>query len=196
MTTAQLTTMIERFDYAYAYCDNDGQYQAAKQQEKEIFAALETITADQAAEIFNSLRHEYFKTAQFGKVLASMMPAPTPEPTPEPQTEAPKKNSKKVALFQNAWTMFKAGLFNSFAEALKAAWQRLKVTNGLKSGVLTFVYIKTDGSIRKATGTLTGLNYEAKGSQKQNIPQVVKYFDLEAQSFRSFRIDRFIGLVA
>ncbi|MBK9581711.1 MAG: DUF2693 domain-containing protein [Saprospiraceae bacterium] len=27
-------------------------------------------------------------------------------------------------------------------------------------------------------------------------PEVIKYFDIEAQSFRSFRIDRFIGLVA
>jgi len=164
-----------------------------KSMEYKLETILPTLTPDQALEVYNGLR-DLHKGQKFGQMLLAMLPAP--EPTPAQVAPVAVKSAMKVSLFNNAWSMFKAGLFTSFAKALKAAWSRIKVITGLKSGVVTFQYIKSDGSIRIATGTLSDINYVAKTTESKPKPEIIKYFDIEAQSFRSFRLDRFIGLVA
>jgi hypothetical protein len=99
----------------------------------------------------------------------------------------------KSELFRQAWQMKKAGTYTTFSEALKAAWKRWKLTNRLKSGVVSFSFTKEDGSLRIALGTLESGRFEytpkGNGERKPN-PNVVKYFDLEKNAIRAVRLDR------
>jgi WYL_2, Sm-like SH3 beta-barrel fold len=186
MTTLEIINSINELDYNYGNIDNGTEYHYFAK----IDRALTTVTHEQAVEIYNAIK-ENRKSTYHGKALFAMMP--TPEPTPTITTT---KSAKKVSLFNNAWSMFRDGLFVTFGEALKAAWSRLKVVTGMKTGVVTFEYIKSDGTVRFAKGTLTGFDYTPKTTESKPKPEIIKYFDIEAQSFRSFRLDRFIGLVA
>ena len=101
----------------------------------------------------------------------------------------------KSQLFKAAWELFKGGLFASFSEALKAAWNKSKLQAALKSGVAYFKFRKSDGTEREAIGTLNAANfqYEAKGSQSKNNAAIVKFWDLEKRAFRSLNIASFIS---
>ena len=193
MTTLEITNAINELDYNYHMIDDYSEYSHFAGIDQMIDNALKNVTPEQANEIYNGIK-ENRKSLYHGKKLLGMIPAP--EPTPAQVAPVAVKSAMKVSLFNNAWSMFKDGLFTSFAKALKAAWSRIKVITGLKSGVVTFQYIKSDGSIRIATGTLSDINYVAKTTESKPKPEIIKYFDIEAQSFRSFRLDRFIGLVA
>jgi len=191
MTTLQITNGINYFTYDYAMIDDWNECSYNQSMEYKLEAIIPTLTPDQALEVYNGLR-DFHKGQKFGQMLFAMLPAPAPEAA----APVAVKSAMKISIFTTAWSMFKAGLFTSFAESLKAAWSRTKVITGMKTGTVKFRYIKSDGSIRIATGTLSDINYVAKTTESKPKPEVVKYFDIEAQSFRSFRIDRFIGLVA
>ena len=94
----------------------------------------------------------------------------------------------KKAVMNFAWNLYKSLNLNSFALALKLAWKKIKLSEKLKAGIVNFEYMKKDGSLRKAVGTLneTLFAYENKGEEKRENLSLVKYFDLEANSFRSF----------
>jgi hypothetical protein len=102
----------------------------------------------------------------------------------------------KSQLFTTAWALFKDGLFGSFSESLKAAWNKAKLLKALKSGVAYFKFRKQDGTEREAIGTLNGANiqYAAKGTGKSSDKVgLVKFWDIEKRAFRSLNIDTFIG---
>ena len=90
----------------------------------------------------------------------------------------------KTKLFKMAWAI--VGKFNSFAEALKAAWKAIKLANQMKKGVVSFSFKKIDGSIRKAIGTLKDV---PATSGKESSNSVLTYFDMEANGWRSAKIE-------
>ena len=65
-----------------------------------------------------------------------------------------------------------------------------------------FQFVKKDGSIRNAVGTLKrdlmkladGTLWEPKGESKPENPAIVKFFDVEAQGWRCFSCISFIGM--
>ena len=66
--------------------------------------------------------------------------------------------------------------------------------------VVEFAFKKADGTTRHAFGTLMTDAIEsflgpATGITRTPNPDVVVYFDVDAQAFRSFRKDRFIGII-
>ena len=66
--------------------------------------------------------------------------------------------------------------------------------------VVEFAFKKADGTTRHAFGTLMPDAIEsfigpATGTTRTPNPDVVVYFDVDAQAFRSFRKDRFIGII-
>ena len=66
--------------------------------------------------------------------------------------------------------------------------------------VVEFAFKKADGTTRHALGTLMPDAIEsflgpATGTTRIPNPDVVVYFDVDAQAFRSFRKDRFIGII-
>ena len=90
----------------------------------------------------------------------------------------------------------------SASQALKYAWWFEEFRAKLSAGKYRFSYFKTDGSIREAIGTL---NPEYIPSDKQPVADnpspitphygTFPYFDLGRNSWRSFRLDNFIGFV-
>ena len=113
-----------------------------------------------------------------------------------------KKRLTKTQRLLNAWVMRLAhqltedyGLKQS--NALRRAHMTAAVLDRLGKGVALFVYLKDDGSLRSARGTLRrGIdpdfdNYESKGNGKRrdnsNTEGIYTYWDLERHAFRTFK---------
>ena len=87
------------------------------------------------------------------------------------------------------------------SQALKYAWWFESFRAKLASGVYRFSYFKIDGSIREAVGTtnldlIPAEHHPSSGARSKNSEfATVAYYDLDAQGWRSFRLDLFIGFV-
>lgn len=100
----------------------------------------------------------------------------------------------KSAIFTSAWAIQRQNPTASFSWCLRKAWAAHKLRARMQKGAEKFEFIKADGTVRFAVGTLdeTQIAYEAKGGRKSG-PAVIAYFDLEVGEFRSFRIDRLVA---
>ena len=83
---------------------------------------------------------------------------------------------------------------------LKRAWYFERFRRWLKNGVVTFTYMKKDGSLREAKGTLNDLlipiDKLPKGTGNDIVNYIsVCYFDLVKQEWRSFNVAEFVGFV-
>lgn len=66
----------------------------------------------------------------------------------------------------------------------------------LHEGIVNFEFIKKDGTLRQAKGTLLAEHLPAlKENEKSRKPSdnVVVYFDMEKNAFRSFVKESFVG---
>jgi hypothetical protein len=68
----------------------------------------------------------------------------------------------------------------------------------LHNGIVDFEFIKKDGSVRQAKGTLVAEylpapKADSDGKSRKPNENVVVYFDMEKQSFRSFVKTSFVG---
>ena len=61
----------------------------------------------------------------------------------------------------------------------------------MRREIVTFAYEKADGSLRKAKGTLQDVQNLIKGTGPENY-KTVRYFDVEANGFRSFKVENLI----
>jgi hypothetical protein len=78
----------------------------------------------------------------------------------------------------------------SFGEAQRlswAAWKCNKLSELMQDSLVDFEYIKKDGSLRKASGTLSKdfVSYEKLTARKAS-DKVFVYFDVDAGELRSF----------
>lgn len=82
--------------------------------------------------------------------------------------------------------------FATFGEALRHAWcvVKLQVELCIRSAV-SFTYLKVDGSIRKAVGTLDNVPTPKGGFRKNNYG-LLAYFDRQQNDWRSCRIANLI----
>ena len=87
------------------------------------------------------------------------------------------------------------------SQALKYAWWFERFRSQLATGIYRFSYLKLDGDIREAIGTL---NPEFIPSDKLPVTRnpspvppanTFAYFDITKNAWRSFRLDNFIGFV-
>ena len=87
----------------------------------------------------------------------------------------------------------------SQSQALKYAWWFEKFRNMLSKGIYRFSYMKKDGTIREATGTLSNAFIPTdklpKGTAKIINYETFSYYDLVKNEWRSFRLDNFVGFV-
>jgi hypothetical protein len=89
-----------------------------------------------------------------------------------------------------AWAIRKQ--FNTFREALVHAWKVIKLQWQLcTEAIVEFKYKKIDGSIREARGSNADLPYTGKPGRTPNFG-LLTYFDLDANSFRSCKIENLI----
>lgn len=70
--------------------------------------------------------------------------------------------------------------------------------NMLREGIVDFVFIKKDGTVRSAKGTLLAEHLPAPKTDSDSTPHkqnenVMVYFDMDKKSFRSFVKESFIG---
>ena len=73
-------------------------------------------------------------------------------------------------------------------KALKVAWLNAKVTKAMRTGIVQFFFMKVDGTIRQAFGTLDPHRLpETQGSGRRPADTVQVYYDTEKQAYRSFK---------
>lgn len=77
---------------------------------------------------------------------------------------------------------------------------KTQIVEGLQNGIQTFSYVKANGEVRKACGTLDLAempaldgNIKTAASAKRSNDSVVNYFDMGVNSWRSFNVDNFGG---
>jgi hypothetical protein len=180
-----ISQRINQFDFFYEMSDDHSKYCRGLQEEASIKGALSSLSNQQLTEVKKSISaDEEFVNRYFKTFFAEI------------NEEEEKKDSLHSRIFKAAWSMLKSGIFKSFSDALKAAWNRNHLIKKLKEGIAYFAYAKADGAIREAIGTLRDGNYyyEPKGSQNHTNEHVIKYFDIESRGFRSCRIDRLISI--
>ena len=71
-------------------------------------------------------------------------------------------------------------------------------SNMLHNCIVDFEFIKKDGSVRQAKGTLLAEHLPAPKADSDSTPRkqnenVMVYFDMEKKSFRSFVKESFVG---
>lgn len=89
-----------------------------------------------------------------------------------------------------AWEMYRT-TGKAFAVCLSRSWVIFRLIQRMRSSVVQFSYEKIDGTLRKAKGTLKDVTALVKGTGKET-PKTVRYFDVDVQAFRSFKIENLI----
>lgn len=75
----------------------------------------------------------------------------------------------------------------NFSQALKKAWSIYRLQDAMRSNVVKFSFVKKDGTVRVAEGTLQApILGDVKGLRAFN-PKVVNYYDTEKLAFRCFQ---------
>lgn len=97
----------------------------------------------------------------------------------------------KSRLFKIAWSI--VDQFENFSAALAHAWKVIRLQFALcTQALVNFTYRKVDGSIRAARGSNESLNYTPSEKPKNTNFGILVYFDLDAQAFRSAKIENLI----
>lgn len=95
-------------------------------------------------------------------------------------------------IMRRAWELFRT-TGKAFAVCLSRSWAIFRLIQRMRTGVVRFTYEKADGTLRKATGTLQDVQKLVKGTGA-DTPKTVRYFDVDARGFRSFRIENLISI--
>lgn len=86
-----------------------------------------------------------------------------------------------------AWQFVKRNGF-SMSEALKVAWANIKLRMAMKSRIVKFYFLKINGEIREAYGTLrANLIGETTGTGRKANDAIQTYWDTEKQEYRCFK---------
>lgn len=107
-----------------------------------------------------------------------------------------KNESSFISIMETAAIYYANELSNDWKECIVLACRAYKLKDSLKSGIVSFTFKKKDGTTRDAVGTLNGnyFEYESKGASRVVRLDVIKYFDLDRQSFRSLRIESLMSI--
>ena len=80
----------------------------------------------------------------------------------------------------------------SHSDSFRLAWRNLKLQKALKDGLVEFQFVKVNGDIRTATGTLHPAFINMPENQAEVINQtdynVQKYYDTEKNAWRCFKL--------
>lgn len=85
------------------------------------------------------------------------------------------------------------------AECENQAMQIAECVKAMKTRIVEFYFVKKDGSVRQAFGTLQDniiLPLIKDTSNREPNPELVTYFDTVKQQFRSFRKENFKSFVS
>lgn len=79
----------------------------------------------------------------------------------------------------------------SFAVCLSKAWALYRLRKRMATETVKIAFEKADGTLRIAFATLKNTAEKIKGTGTPNY-KTLAYFDTEANSFRSFKVENFI----
>ena len=85
------------------------------------------------------------------------------------------------------------------AECESQAQQIAECVKAMKSRIVEFYFVKKDGTVRQAFGTLQDdiiLPLIKDTSNREPNPELVTYYDTVKQQFRSFRKENFKSFVS
>lgn len=87
-----------------------------------------------------------------------------------------------------AWQFVKRNGYG-MSDALKAAWRNFKLKAAMAKRICKFYFIKVDGTLREAYGTLRSdlLPTTAGEDNRRKNDTVQTYFDTEKQEWRCFK---------
>lgn len=103
------------------------------------------------------------------------------------------KRNDLQTIMRQAWALFRS-TGRAFAVCLSKAWALYRLTKRMRAGVVLFAYEKADGSLRKASGTLHDVAATVKGTGRPDDGQTVKYYDVEADGWRSFKVENLVTI--
>ena len=89
----------------------------------------------------------------------------------------------RTKVFKQAHELMRA-TGKAFAVCLSKAWALYRLTKRMRREIVTFAY-------EKAKGTLQDVQNLIKGTGPENY-KTVRYFDVEANGFRSFKVENLI----
>lgn len=101
------------------------------------------------------------------------------------------KGQELSKIMRRAWQIARA-TGKAFAVALSRSWALYRLTKRMQAGVVRFAYEKTDGTLRRAAGTLQEVAALVKGTGRPDDGQTVRYYDVEAAGWRSFKVENFV----
>lgn len=181
----QIVDQMNTFNYTYCMIDSNKEYNRYETIENNLLAALKECSPVELKEIFDNL-DTWVKDVKHSELLDFI----------KNNMEQPK--SKLSVIMSTAWTFIKDGLVSTMSAALKLAWKRYKLVSKLKTGIASFSFKKATGELRQAIGTLRNGNfdYTPKTTDTKINLQIVKYFDINSNGWRSCRIDRLIEVAA
>lgn len=94
-----------------------------------------------------------------------------------------------------AWQMVKNNGYG-LSQALKTAWRNIKLKARMQAGVVKFYFLKIDGTLREAYGTLRAeLLPPAKESDRKRNDTVQVYYDFEKSAYRCFKKANLINVI-
>lgn len=100
------------------------------------------------------------------------------------------KGEELSKVMRRAWQIART-TGKAFAVALSKSWQLYRLVKQMRAGVVRFAYEKADGTLRKAIGTLKDTTVLVKGTGRPDDGRTIKYYDIEADGWRSFKVENF-----
>ncbi|WP_300258060.1 SH3 beta-barrel fold-containing protein [uncultured Alistipes sp.] len=94
-------------------------------------------------------------------------------------------------IMRRAWALFRT-TGKTFSVCLSKAWGLYRLTRRMRAGVVRFAYEKADGTLRRACGTLRDIAATIRGTGRPDDGRTVKYYDIEAAGWRSFKVENLI----
>ena len=82
---------------------------------------------------------------------------------------------------------------NAWRICMLKAWELYRLAKKMRTGIVKFAFLKVDGTIRYAWGTLQDLPAGATtGKQKAPSYKTFAYYDTQKQAMRCFKVENLI----
>lgn len=178
---AKIARNINAMDLNYNYSDDMRTYRFFSKLEKQLREILSRLSQEDKlmiAQFCNDAEAKFFGLNKEEQIKTEDMKTPT--------------TSFRITVMLRAYHIM-AATGKEWSVCLKKAWLLFRLNKEMHKGEVTFYFEKKDGSLRKAVGTLKmdKIDYEFKSDNQPKVTTFT-YFDVEADSFRSFKIENFM----
>lgn len=110
-----------------------------------------------------------------------------------------KKDNFRRRVMKYAWQIWRnAGRHanrKSWRMCLMQAWANYRLLCAMKVNVVEFYFKKLDGTIRRAFGTLKGIDYKGTGRKSETTYKTITFYDTENEGFRCYRVENLLGYI-